>query len=150
MCFAQWKIPVNRFKICHIFGIKNPNFFIFIFSFFILSYFRFVIVGCRGPLSFVTNLKHTEVAQNGKRKIYLGYHIPNVWQILKYFVGIFHQANPTELLGVYRQDIYWHLYLLHLYMKNAASSSFGQEIGKLEIMEGHFLHTGSFVSCNNQ
>ena len=26
-------------------------------------------------------------------------------------------------------------------MRNAASSSFGQEIGKLEIMEGHFLHT---------
>ena len=36
---ARWKAPEKCFKICHIFGVRKPNFF---FSFFISRYFGFV------------------------------------------------------------------------------------------------------------
>ena len=43
----------------------------------------------------------SKVAQNEKRKKnYLGFHIPKIWQILKYLFGAFRQTQTLELLGV--------------------------------------------------
>ena len=36
-----------------------------------------------------------KVAQNEKQKIYVGFHIPKIWQILKHFAGTFHQAYSS-------------------------------------------------------
>ena len=44
------------------------------------------------PWSMSTLDQEKKLARKEKRKNYIGFHIPKIWQILKHFSGTFHQT----------------------------------------------------------
>ena len=71
-------------------------------AFFILCYFIFSLMNALVYVDIDQGIHQgkNKVAQNEKRKNYLGFLMSKVWQILQHFTGTFHRAQTLKLWGV--------------------------------------------------